>query len=350
MATPNLQIELGNFVDMEGSPLSNGYLLWELSHDERYSVSNSQIVAGLKIRVTLDTSGNVPTNPATLIYSNDVLTPAGSFYTVRAFKSDGTEAWKSPQYFQLNASPNPLDLGTLVPVNPPGGLIAGGNTSITLQTNSVNNTSQVLLNFVNTSSVTFTNPSGGVVSATATGASFSTAGQGWFWGGQSLAPFPTTSGVNFAPTGVANELTVIELNITYTITVRKLTIFVESGSGGTHFMCGLYSANGNTKVLDAGTNAFSTASTSTAVTVTLGTPVVISPGTYYFACGSDSASATQSPGHQTLNTSQILFNNTVSRYGKAANAIVAGALPATLGAITAFGAIAINVPAVLFEV
>ncbi len=132
MATPNLQVKLGNFVDMEGNPLSNGYLLWELSHDEQYSVSNSQVVAGLKVRMTLDTSGNVPTNPPTLIYSNDVLAPTGSFYTVRAFKSDGTEAWKAPQYFQLNASPNPLDLGTLIPLNPPGGLIAGGGSGGTV--------------------------------------------------------------------------------------------------------------------------------------------------------------------------------------------------------------------------
>lgn len=199
MATPNLQIELGNFVDMEGTPLSGGYLLWELSHDERYSVSNSQIVAGLKIRITLDTNGNVPTNPPTLIYSNDTLTPTGSFYTVRAFKSDGTEAWKSAQYFQLNAAPDPLDLGTLVPVNPPGGLISGGSTSITLQTNSVNNTSQALLNFVDTASVTFSNPSGGVVSATAV-SSFTP---------NSLPPIGTSflycDGTGVNPLGVAIE-------------------------------------------------------------------------------------------------------------------------------------------------
>jgi hypothetical protein len=125
----NLQVQGGKFQDMEGNLLVNGYLLWQLSHDELYSNTNSQIVAGLKVRMNLDSSGNVPSNPATFIYDNSSLSPSGSFYTVRCFKSDGTEAWKSPQTFQLTTSPNPLDLGTLIPLSPPGGLVQGSTVT-----------------------------------------------------------------------------------------------------------------------------------------------------------------------------------------------------------------------------
>ncbi len=127
----NLQIQGGNWQDAEGNVLNLGYLLFELSHDELYSVGNSQIVAGLKFKVNLNSSGSIPANPATLIYSNDVLTPANSYYIVRAFKSDGTEAWASPQLWSFSSSPNPFDLGTQVPYNPPGAGVTLNNTNVT---------------------------------------------------------------------------------------------------------------------------------------------------------------------------------------------------------------------------
>jgi hypothetical protein len=116
----NLQIIGGGFQDAEGNLLVNGYLLFELSHDELYSAGNSQIVAGLKFRVNLNTVGSISANPAVFIYANASLTPSGSYYLVRAFKADGTEAWASPQMWVFAATPNPFDLGTQVPANPPG--------------------------------------------------------------------------------------------------------------------------------------------------------------------------------------------------------------------------------------
>ena len=157
--TPNLQLENGGFTDFEGNPLNLGYLLLELSHDENYSVGPNQVVGGLKIKITLDANGNIPVSPAVKVWSNDVLTPGGSFYIVWAFKSDGTEAWASPQYWTLAASPNPIDVGTIVPTNPPG---AGGSgsTTLLLETNSTTNSNQSLLNIVGGTGVTITNVSG----------------------------------------------------------------------------------------------------------------------------------------------------------------------------------------------
>jgi len=127
----------GSFEDLEGNPLSGGYLIMELSHDANYAAGPYQITAGLQLKVQLDASGNI--NPTVNVWSSDVLTPAGSYYTVTAYKSDGTQAYKNSQFWVLAASPSPLNVATLVPLNPPGfqapgsstpGYVAGTNITI----------------------------------------------------------------------------------------------------------------------------------------------------------------------------------------------------------------------------
>jgi hypothetical protein len=334
----------GHFQDSEGAVLTSGYLTMELSHDEQDPVSGAQIAAGLTIRIQLDNNGNVATGQQ--VWSTAPLLPSGAFYIVEAFTEDGRHAWASSQN-ETVPDTGTFDVGTWIPNQP----VAQPTSVIVLQTNGVNNSNQNLENLAAGTNITLSNSNGATtITAASGGTTFSTAGSGWFWGGKSLAPFPTTSGVNFAPTGVANEVTAIELLLESSFTIRKLTIFVESGSAVVQFMCAIYDSTGTTKLLDAGTNAFSTASSSASVSVTLSSPVTLAGGQFWFACGSDSASSTQSPGHQTLNTSQFLFNNNVARYGKSSNTISSGVMPSSLGTITKFGAIAINIPAVLFEV
>ena len=154
MPTPNLTLENGSFVDFEGNPLANGYLLMELSHDEQYSASNYQVVAGLKIKITLDASGNI--NPTVKVFSNDTLLPVGSYYIVRAFRSDGANAWADFQYWTLSSSPNPLDVGTIVPSNPPSSGSGGGSSSVLLQTNGVSNTVQNVENLISGAGISLT--------------------------------------------------------------------------------------------------------------------------------------------------------------------------------------------------
>jgi hypothetical protein len=129
MATPAGQVQIygGAFQDFEGTPLSLGYLVLELSHDENLASPAEQIVGGLKRRITLDTNGNIPTNPPTYLFNNSLLTPSNSYYIVRAFKSDGTEAWRSFQYWSLTT--DPTDAGTLIPYNPPGNALNLVSTS-----------------------------------------------------------------------------------------------------------------------------------------------------------------------------------------------------------------------------
>jgi hypothetical protein len=103
------QTIVATFVDPQGNPLSNGYLVMRLSHDGQSALPN-QVVAGLTQRVTLNSSGQI--NPAVAIYSNTGLLPANTFYYVRVFASDGTEVVPLSKITIPN-TPTPVDLATL---------------------------------------------------------------------------------------------------------------------------------------------------------------------------------------------------------------------------------------------
>jgi hypothetical protein len=121
MSSPNLQLEGGNFQSAAGAVVAKGTLLFTLSHDEEYVAGSSQIVSGEKFSVTLDSNGNIPASPPFLVYSNDILLPGGSYYIVILYDATGAQVWSNPQFWSLASTPNPLDVGTIVPSNPPGG-------------------------------------------------------------------------------------------------------------------------------------------------------------------------------------------------------------------------------------
>ena len=149
----------GAFTDCAGNPLANGYLVLQLSHDESHTSGPNQVVSGLKIKIGLDSSGNIPVSPATMIYSVDTLAPANAYFLAVGYKSDGPQAW-GPQLLAPTSSPNPLNIGSIVPLSPPGGLNLNDLETITLQTNGVNNSNQSLLNLAAGSGVTLSNSAG----------------------------------------------------------------------------------------------------------------------------------------------------------------------------------------------
>jgi hypothetical protein len=174
------------------------------------------------------------------------------------------------------------------------------------------------------------------------GGSFGTAGQGWFTSWDSLKGYGT-GGQNsgqWIPTGQpANTISFCQLQLFATFTIRKITAMWASNSGGgPHFStCAIYSADGTSKLIDAGTNAFSDANITTPQTVTLGTPVTLSPGMYLAAWG---ATVTAGSGNMafeigTANQAVTMMNTNATRYGLAGNAISGGAMPSSLGSLTA---------------
>lgn len=154
---------------------------------------------------------------------------------------------------------------------------------------------------------------------------------GGFFGGNinpyNLVSVPPTA----SPTASANQVFVFQFTIEHAISIANIVCKIAAGNGnGDLWGYGIYSSDGNTKIIDSG--AISTAAAglkSTAIT-----PVILNPGTYFYAQTSSNINAT-SPYTATEVATVIPFmNQNRQRVGLAANASVAGVLPATLGAIS----------------
>lgn len=109
------QVVGGNFQSAMGVALSNGWLTLYLSHDENVQLPASQIPAGIPVKIWLDNNGCAAPNQS--IWTDDLLNPSGSYFTVEAYSSQGLKVWAAPQYWTL-ASGSPIDLGSIVPTNP----------------------------------------------------------------------------------------------------------------------------------------------------------------------------------------------------------------------------------------
>lgn len=342
----------GAFQDSEGNVLALGYLTFRLSQDA--SVNDSNIASGVEIRIALDSSGNVV--GGSHIWGNDVLSPINTYYRVTGYTAAGQPAW-GPNNQQVAGSS--FDLGSWIPNqviswNPPP-------SGVTLQNNGTDNSSQTLLNLESSdSSISIVDVGGGTLDLKSAGGGFTTAGRGWFFGGESFSPVTSDSGDFFVADGTVYA---IQLKLEVKYTVRSLRVFCVTGSAGPGFTAGLFDQTGSTKLIDAGAAAFSTTGSQRLSTVTLGSPVVLQPGLYWFVFGALSGVNGSVISHAAagqwlqnlLNGLDFINPQTgVTRFGTAANGLSGGgALPSTLGTITAFseGTSGIpNIPAVMFVV
>lgn len=351
--TPNVTLINGGFTDFEGSPLNLGYLIMELSHDEQYTVGLNQVVAGLKKKILLDANGNIPVSPATKVFANDAMLPSGSFYIVQAYKADGTLAWADEQFWTILSSPSTLDVGTIVPTNPPGGSLGSGSSSLLLQTNGTNNSNQSLLNIAQGTGITVTNVSGTTTITNTGGASFTTSGQGYFFGFQDVQPISDV-GTGGAMVLTSTVVGVAQLNLPYSIKISNISAYVITAAGVASVMyAAIYNAAGTTKLVEA-SGGFNLNAGSQVLQNVAVTPVTLTPGSYLFAVGNvNSGSFATVSGHQPYNAYFInsLLNANTTRVARAANAISGGAMPATLGALTAFTHAdnSLSLPAVMFQ-
>lgn len=81
-----------SFTKPDGSVLSDGYLLVQLSTDAKTS-SNQQVGGKNSVQVPLDSNGSIlgtPTFP-----TNASLTPPGTTYLVRAYTTNGELAYEN---------------------------------------------------------------------------------------------------------------------------------------------------------------------------------------------------------------------------------------------------------------
>lgn len=160
-----IQLIGGKFQDSEGNPLSGGYLQFELSQDAQVN-GNTEICAGYLVKVTLDGNGSVDTTATQKIWGNDALSPANTFYNVKAFTESGQLVW-GPNAQQVTGA-GTFDVGTWVPgsVNTTGPNIQ----TIQLLTNGAANSSQNRQNLVAGSGVTLTDSGSGNIVLDSAGA------------------------------------------------------------------------------------------------------------------------------------------------------------------------------------
>jgi hypothetical protein len=110
------QLINGAFQDAEGNLLTNGVLTLTLSQDSNIASSPyAQVVSGITTKIYLDNNGNVAGSQ--YIWTNDVLSPSGTYYTVNAYNFQGLKAWGAPQYWTLTYAAT-IDLGTIPDTNP----------------------------------------------------------------------------------------------------------------------------------------------------------------------------------------------------------------------------------------
>ena len=170
-------------------------------------------------------------------------------------------------------------------------------------------------------------------------------GAGYFIGPN----LPTFWGLNVSSTtavGAINTVYVSQFVLASAMTIGHVTTSVVTGSAGATGNVGIYNSAG-TKLVDSG--AISLAASSSRP-VTPFTAVTLPPGTYYLAW----AQTSLTPVVETVlnpSTALILATNANStKYGTAANALSAGVLPSTLGALTAATtSVGVYVPTTVFE-
>lgn len=132
-------------------------------------------------------------------------------------------------------------------------------------------------------------------------------------------------------TGVANQVTVTQIVLPFACTVGTIVTQISvAGTAGT-LDIGIYSSNGNTKLLSIGGTAIGGAQTGV-VSVSI-SPVFLPAGVYLVACTYSNGTG---PTFPTNNTpfATTLMNTNGKRRSTAANAATAGVLPATLGTLT----------------
>lgn len=324
---PIAKVELtgGAFQDSEGNALANGYLIMKLSQDS--AVNTSQICSGIEIKIDLDANGNVavyPAHPVQSVWGNDQLAPINSFYRVTGYKANGQPSW-GPNNQQVTGDGGTFDVGTWVP-----NLVISWTPALQtplVEVNGVPLTSQQAVDFEDSATVTFSNPSAGIITATAGGGSGSPRP---IW---TMAEFGQVQDTAVGPGGSNNQVFAHRFTVSPGTTIghftqRNYNVMVGS------FTCAIYSSDGTTKLVDAGANAFD-ANIFGDQTVAI-TPVDLPAGTYYFAYGCTDASKQYRYGLP-IGQPSVYDANGSKYFVRSANTLSGGAMPATLGVLTDSG-------------
>lgn len=151
---------------------------------------------------------------------------------------------------------------------------------------------------------------------------------GYFFGGVVTLP---TNIVAAAAVVSNNQVRVVQFVLPFRTTVRRISIEISTSANGSTTDAGLYDASGS-RVVNAG--GFDSGSTGVK-TVTLGAPVTLDPGVYYFAWTASSNNVQARLANNPAGQANLMNAVAVKKQGTASNNATSGVLPATLGAINA---------------
>ena len=333
----------GNFQDANGNPLEFGYLTLKLSQDGNVAgVGN--ICSGVTITIQLDVNGNVAslTSPTPVanqyVWANSNISPINTYYKVTGYTQEGQRA------FGLNnqqvAAGATFNVGTWVPNSVLSWFPeVSQNAVLAVEVRGTPFSSTTLLNFESSdSSVTITDEGNGLLNFQASGgASFS--GNGAYFYGPGVTDLALVTGTNalesfaFNSGGGTVQVYLFELLVQFTIS--KASQVAGGSQFGVSAYAGIYSLAGN-KLVDAGSFLYEAGS---GVQTNTFTPVTLPPGLYWHAQATSSSDVGQWVGAAAANGSTgalSLFAKNHTRAATAANAISAGAMPATVGVLTPF--------------
>lgn len=161
----------------------------------------------------------------------------------------------------------------------------------------------------------------------------------------------SNSGNGTFGTGTANQVKFTMIRVAYSIKLTTMVTRINVTSVGGVAACGIYDLSGNK--LGSWDN-FSVATGATVIVAkTGGGSITLAPGIYIAACAcSDTSAAASLGGCQAGGSNEGIEpwnSNGTKRTGTAANAMSAGVMPATLGALSIGGAGLTTLPNILLE-
>lgn len=146
----------------------------------------------------------------------------------------------------------------------------------------------------------------------------------------------------------------VMVQLSATITVHKITLNVTTADASTYIVVAIYSADGQTRLIDAGAHAFD--GTTTGVkTVTLSTPVTLPSGSYLISWNSNETNHSLKLNGTAIPTAigyQEVLNANTTRYGYGSNSLSLGQdMPSSLGTLAPPTSESQNfsIPLILFE-
>lgn len=179
-----------------------------------------------------------------------------------------------------------------------------------------------------------------------TAAASSTAGgSGTFSGAAAYHMLPSDLGLGALGTvahSPANLVRAFRFFLPHGLVVAKLTVQISTLFSGGLCSVGIYSADGNTKLIDSGTISTTTTGIKD---VTLGATVSLPVGFYWFAWTQDNTTSRfAGDGFNNVNVIALYNGASTTQMGDAANSSSSGVLPSTLGTVTGVGTASTPVP------